>query len=621
MNGKRLWLLVLLVPFLLAVQADAQGLPTGTLTGRVAEAEGLALPGVTVTAKSPALQGTRTAVTNVNGDFVIPNLPPGEYVVAFVMSGFQNVTRNVKVSSGQQVPLNTKLSIAAVAAEAMVVAQSETVSQTAQASTTYSTELTNKLPVARQILSSVVLSAGVNTNGPGGNTTISGAQSFDNVITVNGVNIQDNIRGTPTNTLVIEDAIQETTTMTSGVSAEYGRFTGGVINAVTKQGGNAFSGSFRVTLNNNDWQSQGPIRQNFVDKVVPTYEATFGGPILKDRLWFFGAGRYQKNDYSGALSAPLTGSFPRSDKDTRYEGKLTFTPFQNHTITGSYTKGEVEQSNYYFTSFPILETNGVTYDRSLPTDLVSINYNGVLSSNFFLEAQYAAKTFTFENSGSRFNELIKGTAVLVQDRGLGQMFGSIFCAVCPGAGEKRDNENFLVKGTYFLSTKSLGSHNVVVGYDNFSSTRVSNNWQSGSSWLLFATGVQTDGTNLYPVIDGNSYLLYAPIPLASQGSDMLTHSLFVNDTWRLNDRFSFNIGLRWDKNDATDAAGKKTADDSAFSPRLAVNWDVFGDGKLRATASYATYVGQIQEGIAGSGATGAGSPASYYYYWDGAPIN
>ncbi len=621
MNGKRLWLVALLVPLLLAAQAEAQGLPTGTITGRVAEAEGLALPGVTVTAKSPALQGTRTAVTNVNGDFVIPNLPPGEYIVAFVMSGFQNVTRNVKVSSGQQVPLNTKLSIAAVAAEAMVVAQSETVSQTAQASTTYSTELTNKLPVARQILSSVVLSAGVNTNGPGGNTTISGAQSFDNVITVNGVNIQDNIRGTPTNTLVIEDAIQETTTMTSSVSAEYGRFTGGVINAVTKQGGNAFSGSFRVTLNNNDWQSQAPIRQTYVDKVVPTYEATFGGPILKDRLWFFGAGRYQKNEYSGALSAPLTGSFPRSDKDTRYEGKLTLTPFQNHTLTGSYTKGEVEQANYYFTSFPILETNGVIYDRSLPTDLVSINYNGVLSSNFFLEAQYAAKTFTFENSGSRFNELIKGTAVVVQDRGLGQMFGAIFCAVCPGAGEKRDNENFLVKGTYFLSTKSLGSHNVVVGYDNFASTRVSNNWQSGSSWLLFATGVQTDGTNLYPVIDENSYLLYAPIPLASKGSDMLTHSLFVNDTWRLNDRFSFNLGLRWDKNDATDAAGKKTADDSAFSPRLAVNWDVFGDGKLRATASYATYVGQIQEGIAGSGATGAGSPASYYYYWDGAPIN
>ena len=178
-----------------------------------------------------------------------------------------------------------------------------------------------------------------------------------------------------------------------------------------------------------------------------------------------------------------------------------------------------------------------------------------------------------------------------------------------------------MKGTYFLSTKGLGSHNIVVGYDRFSSTRLSNNWQSGSSWILGASDVRWDGTNIYPVIDENSYLSYWPIPKLSQGSDMLTNSIFINDTWRLNDRWSFNVGLRWDKNDAVDSGGQTTANDSAFSPRLAANWDVFGDGKLRVTASYATYVGQIQEGIAGSGATGAGAPASYYYYWYDDPIN
>ena len=166
--------------------------------------------------------------------------------------------------------------------------------------------------------------------------TISGAQSFDNVITLNGVNIQDNIRGTPTS-LFIEDAIQETTTVTSGVSAEYGRFTGGVINAVTKSGGNAFSGSVRATLTNDNWQSQGPINVTRTDTVVPAYEATLGGPIWKDRVWFFGAGRYQKNDYSGQTAAPTNVSFPRSDTDKRYEAKLTLTPFASQTLTGSYT--------------------------------------------------------------------------------------------------------------------------------------------------------------------------------------------------------------------------------------------------------------------------------------------
>ncbi|MCL4809784.1 MAG: TonB-dependent receptor, partial [Thermoanaerobaculia bacterium] len=88
-----------------------------------------------------------------------------------------------------------------------------------------------------------------------------------------------------------------------------------------------------------------------------------------------------------------------------------------------------------------------------------------------------------------------------------------------------------------------------------------------------------------------------------------------------NDRWSFNVGLRYDKNDAVDSGGNTAADDSAFSPRLAVNWDVTGNGKLRLSASYAKYVGQIQEGVAGSGATLAGVPASYYYYWTGDPIN
>ena len=619
MKKKWPWLILLIVPLLVATQAQAQGLPTGTVNGRVTETEGLPLPGVAVTAKSPALQGTRTAVTNVNGDYVIPNLPPGEYVVTFVMSGFQSVTRTVKVSSGQQVPVNTKLSISAVAAEATVVAQSETVSQSAAGTTTYSFETTKKLPVARTLLASVVLSPGVNQNGPNAAVTVSGAQSFDNVMTINGVNIQDNIRGTPNN-LFIEDAIQETTTMTSGVSAEYGRFTGGVINAVTKQGGNTFSGSFRVNLNNDDWQSQPPIPVTFTDKVVPTYEATLGGPIWKDRIWFFGAGRYNKNEYSGQTSAPTNISFPRADENTRYEAKLTITPFQNHTITGSYTNNQTDQEGYYFTTLPILDLNQL-YTRQLPNDLLSLNYNGVLTSNLFLEAQYSEKKFKFENSGSRVNELIGGTAMLVQDRGYGQMYSPVFCAVCPGAGEERNNDNFLIKGTWFLSTKGLGSHNIAFGYDNFGSQRLSNNWQSGSSWILYPTSVQYVGGILYPVIDSSSYFVYAPIPELSQGSDVRTNSLFVNDTWRLNNRLSFNVGLRWDKNDATDAGGNVTANDSAFSPRLSASFDVTGNGKLRASASYARYVGQVQESFAGSGATGAGAPASYYYYWTGAPIN
>lgn len=625
MRGKRLGLcllgVILLASLLVANPMWAQSIPTGILTGRVDDTTGAGLPGATVTVTSPALQGSRTTVTNVNGDYFVPNLPPGDYAVKVALSGFQTVTVTTKVSSGQQVAANARLAMAGVTSAVTVVAQSETVSQTAQAATTYSSDLMDKLPVTRTILGSVVMTPGVNQNGPNGAVTIAGAQSFDSVFTVNGVNIQDNIRGTPTN-LFIEDAIQETTTMTSGVSAEYGHFTGGVINAVTKRGGNSFSGSVRATLNNDTNQANTPIKRTYANALVPTYEGTLGGPIWPDIFWFFGAGRFNNQQTTAGTNAIVPGgpttTFPQANKNERYEGKGTISPFPNHTLTASYLWTTTISQNYYFTPLPVLDTN-VLYNRQTPSDLLALNYNGVITNNLFVEAQYSKKKFTFINSGGTDTSLIGGTAAVSQAQGYGQYYSPIFCGVC--TPETRNNNDYLAKGTYFLSSPSLGSHNIAFGYQNFGTQRMSNNYQSGSSWLLSSTTVNQVGANLYPVIDASSYLEYYPIPILSQGSDLRTQSVFVNDNWKFGNHLSFNIGVRWDKNHATDAAGHVTADDSQFSPRLAASYDIAGDGRFRVTASYARYVGQLQEGLAGSGATSAGTPASYYYYWAGAPIN
>ena len=616
------WLVLLVLPLLAASLSWAQGIPTGLLNGRINDEGGAALPGVSITITSPALQGSRTSVSNVNGDYNFPNLPPGDYTVKAALSGFQTATKTVKVSSGQQVAANVKLALTGVTTEVAVVAQSETVSQSAQAATTYSADTLDKLPVARTMQSAVLMSPGVNTGGPNGNIVISGAQSFDNVFTVNGVNIQDNVRGTPTNQLMIADAIQETTTMTSGVSAEYGRFTGGVVNAVTKRGGNSFSGSFRVTMNNDANKAQTPIATTYTDTWVPTYEATLGGPIWKDTIWFFGAGLYNKAQTSASTSAVTAGgptlSMPQTTLNKRAEGKLTITPIQSQTITGSYTWTTIESTNYYYNLRPALDTN-VFYNRQTPSDLLAINYNGVITNNLFLEAQYSKKKFTFENSGGTDLSLIGGTSLFVLDQSYGQMWSPVFCGPC--SPEKRDNDDYLIKGTYFVSSPSLGTHNIAFGYQNFGQQRLSNNYQSGSNWAFYPTSVVQSSGNLYPVVDANSYFIYYPIPKLSLGSNLRTNSIFVNDSWKLNDKISFNIGLRWDKNNATDSSGNMVADDSQFSPRLSVSYDVKGDGKVRLTGTYARYVGQIQETVAGTGGSNAGSPASYYYYWTGKEYN
>src|SRR5262245_63066410 len=112
---------------------------------------------------------------------------------------------------------------------------------------------------------------------------------------INGVDINDNLFGTANN-LFIEDAIQETNILTGAISAEYGRFSGGVINMITKSGGNAFSGSFRENLQNNGkWLDETPFERQ-AGITTPSIwnknsEGTFGGPIAKARIWLFPSGR------------------------------------------------------------------------------------------------------------------------------------------------------------------------------------------------------------------------------------------------------------------------------------------------------------------------------------------
>jgi hypothetical protein len=606
--------------------ALAQSIPTATLSGRATH-EGQGLPGVSVAAKSPALQGTRRSFTNNAGDYFFANLPPGDYIITFALSGFETLNKDIRLAASQVNQLDATMTVQPVTARAVVIGKAESISQTTSGSTTYSTETLRGLPTAGTITAAVLLSPGVNNNAPNG-VSISGGQSTENLYTVNGVVIVDNVRSTPTN-LYIEDSILETTTAVSGVSAEFGRFTGGVINAITKSGGNVFSGSVRSTLTNQSWNSTSGYRTStgvnpqegtFPNTTTPTWEATLGGPILKDMLWFFGAGRYFNTSEATSNVTRFTNiPYTSGDKEYRYEGKLTLTPFQNHTLTGDYIYNKIQQHNYFFPSYGVPDLDSI-YDRQQPTELLAINYNGVLTSSLFVDAQYSKKKFTFLNSGSRFTDLVQGTVIRDLPRSLAYNT-PIFCAVC-GPPETRNNNNYVIKGNWFLSTGSLGSHSIVFGYDDFGGQRMANNFQNGSGYTIYnqvASIIQ--GQKIYPVIDSSTEIDWWPVLQLSRGSDLRTKSVYLNDNWRLTNRLSVNLGVRWDKNDATDQAGNVTSNDSAFSPRLAVMYDVTGTGKLRVTASYARYVAALQETQAGSSSSSAGTPADFYWYYDGPGIN
>lgn len=590
--------------------------PTGSIAGRVQSSDGLGLPGVSVEATSPNLQGVRETVTTENGDFIIPLLPPGDYTVTLSLSGFQTLTRRVGVAGTQVVSLNETIAVSGVSEQVEVLGKAEAFVQTATVASKFRQDLIYTLPTSRNLDATVLMAPGVLATGPNGNSySIGGSMSFESLFAVNGVVVTENLRGTPY-TLYIEDALQETTIATSGISAEFGRFGGGLVNAITKSGGNAFSGSYRHSLNNDDWRSQTPSKEAKLDRTVPTYEYTFGGPIVRDRLWFFNAGRFQKQEESRNL-AVVNQPFTRVSDEKRYEIKGTYSPVANHTAKVAYTKIDQQVTNNNFQN--VMDTRSL-YNQGQPQDLLSLHYSAVVKPNFFLEGQWSQRVFTFTGAGATSTDLIDGTLLIDRSRG-GTSFrywAATFCGVCDD--EERSNTDLLVKGSYFLSTNTRGSHNVVFGVDSYNDHRFSNNHQSGSDYRILGTSTIVQGSDIIPVfLPSSTIIQWNPISLSSQGTDLRTTSFFANDQWRYNGKLTMSLGLRYDTNQGEDAAGNTVSDSKVLSPRLSVVFDPKGDGVWSTSGSYARYAAALNTGVADVSA--GGNPATYQWPYQGPAIN
>jgi len=622
----------------------AQTIATSTVTGKVI-ANGVPLAGVRVTATSPRLQGPRGTVTDANGAYLLPFLPPGDYVVSFEMGKMQTREEKLTLTGDMTDTINVELELAAVVGEIVVTAKGAQTApiETTSVSANFDQELINVLPVGRTFEAVTLLAPGVNA-APNDNIIISGAMSYDSLYLVNGVIVNENLRGQP-HDLYIEDAIEETTVFSGGISAEYGHFTGGVVNMLTKSGSNEFNGSFRTTLRNESWTDPTPLTEEQEDTINPTYEATFGGRLWRDKLWFFTAGRYadtsaigqtepglaREGDQNAAGSwlepgTPITPiRYPTTDEETRFEAKLTWAINQSHRMVGSYIDVDrsVTNSSYGF----IMDLRSLIADRTYPNTLFAVNYNGVITESFFLEAQYSKKEYTFLGGGSRWIDDpaqggYDGTLILDRQRNGARFWSPTFRH--QEGGESRDHELYAINASYFLSTGSLGTHELKAGYEHFDEFRRANNYQNGSDYRVQAYTTIIRGDEIYPrfrTTGTSTRISWLPIFVESQGSHYRVDAVYLNDRWALNEHWTFNLGVRYDRNNAVSGDGRVQIDKSdVWSPRFAANFDVFGDGKLRLIASYGQYAGRLAEGVGNDGDP-AGRNASFSWSYKGPPIN
>jgi hypothetical protein len=567
--------------------ASGQGSQIGTVTGIVESSDGVALPGVQVTASSAVLQGERTTATDVNGVYYLRALPPGEYALNLTLPDFRPVSREgVVVGLGSMTAVNVTLSPASLAETVTVTAEAPPAVATLTTSQTYDKRAIDALPIGRRPADLAAFAPSVSTppTSAAGQVIMGGAFGFDNVFMVNGVDVNDNILGTA-NDLFIEDAVQEVSVLTHGISAEYGRFSGGVVNIVTKSGGNTFSGSFRQNISNPAWIAETPRQvDNELENpslVSHTYEGTFGGPLVLNRLWFFGAGRYEDSDSQHTFTQ-TGGAFTRTETNKRVELKLTGAIAPGHTVQGSYINNATEQANTTGVGLTRLVDASTLYTRQLPNHLLAVNYSGVLSQRALATLQYSEKRQERRNNGGTSTDIFDSPFLTFDGRGPLFYHGPFFDATDP---EDRNNRQVTGSLSYLASTERYGSHDLTAGAEYFVSTGVGGNSQSPSGYVFVTDYVVQDGE---PVVDERGRPIPQFVPgvsqvwnfLATRGAtiDIKTASLYLQDRWVVTPRLTLQLGTRIEavRGDAT--GDITTVDTTSIVPRLGAAFDVRGDG-------------------------------------------
>jgi hypothetical protein len=391
------------IVLLVAIALGAQ--QTGEIRGKVADEKDEALPGVSVSAKSPSLQGLRTTLSDQNGNFRFPLLPVGSYSVAFELSGFEKLEiTGQDVRLGFTVTLSQVLKPSAVSEEITVVAPQPLIDRT-KADNSYrlsSDELARIPAQARTIAEVVALTPGVtgvrvNTISGGASSPQLGAEtglpSFRgegdaaNNWLVDGLSTKS-VSYNNSGIRVNFDSWEEVQIVSDGFAPEMGQGMGGFINVVTKSGGNAFHGELGGLIRGSGLRADRQPQLSAAtlpETSLGQYYGNLGGPIIKDKLWFFVSDNlFDNRDRTteqnvGWLTIPAGN---RRVNTNNAFGKLTFTPQQNHTLSLSGTLDEfIDQTGGIGLSEIQTKTENSGYSYRL-------NYRGILSGDMLLTAAF-----------------------------------------------------------------------------------------------------------------------------------------------------------------------------------------------------------------------------------------
>lgn len=618
-----------LVPFLLLVfiacasRLAADGSLSGTLAGQVRDESGAALPGAAVELTSAEKGFRRSAVTDATGRFTFALLPPGGYAVKVTIDGFENyVSTNNVVAPEKTTDLAVALKVSRAEASIEVTGETPLVDKSNPVdTTTVPAELTDKLPIVRAYQNVIDFAPGQNDIDGDGNPNARGAPDSGNVWLFDGVDTTDPTTGTFGANQNF-DTIQEVVVSNAAVSAEYGRFQGGVFNVVTKSGSNAFHGSARALVTNDSWNAQNkginslndePFAREKIDENAYNYSFTLGGPVWTDRIFFFGA--YQRNPQVVAAAQTQTSSTLPDGTGQSYSQTPTFVAWQGKlsaNLTSSQSLTFSAQADPY--SGIVRDYWGAAADTAALTMqsqsedcpwacIWQARYTGVFGSNFSVEATYAGQRgglglAPYPGSGSPYFS----TADQLAYNGTPYV----------GVVDRPRNQGNLALN--YFTTLGGHSHDFKVGvdYQNIQSE----NFYFYENNELFVVN-QFDAATHSPILQpGDQWFRFTPpAPSISKGNIWGIYGL---DRFELSDRLSFNLGVRADIQHGSSDLNHAVVDATTIAPRLFGTWDVTGGGKTLVSAGWGRYYEFLAQTIVDSIYSGVPQESDAdVYQWDG----
>jgi outer membrane receptor protein involved in Fe transport len=571
----------------------SQVIPTGKLVGTVTDNEGLALPGATVTIKSPSLILPQMAsVTNERGFYRFTGLASGNYQVKVEMTGMKTLIREgIVIRAGGTTTLNVILEPSPIEETVTVVGKAPTVDlQSTKTGTTFDKTLIANLPLPRYLSNIYNATPGMFDR------TSHGSDARSNKFLVDGVMHQDPVTGDPIMEVGFE-SIEEVIVDTGGHSAEHGQVKGAVVQVLTKSGGNHFSGEVNLFLRNKSLQDDNtkgtPFEGEFVGFDHQYLSGlSLGGPVKNDKIWFFSSFNLDKKEF-------YVQGFPYDQEENEPIHQDIYSPYlkltwqigPNDKLIGSgYWRGYYDDQR----DAAWWREKDTAWDEDRGGWLFTLQWSRVFSANFLLNVKGAYYDF-HQDLLSKTEEAPwwnYATGVGILERNYGSDWWL-------------ERERFQVNqdASYFLDDW-FGTHEFKAGFgfEYAWHTQDSFYYQDPRFEGMFEPGFKAVDIEH---LDGFPLWVWVGEEIKKRAS-LIQTGVFVQDTWSPSSNFTFNLGLRYDftrhwyppqekkyTGEIVNSESVVTMAVHRISPRLGISFDPIGDGKTVLKAHYGRYYSPV----------------------------